>query len=112
MQMTYAGAADTTPSGTTRPCNVIADLLGTASTSIAFSQTAELNVPDLTTAKPADATDAAGLDFEGSAAPMDADRMLQLLAHYLNTTTEPDDASSTVGSWLSNTGAAAKNRLP
>jgi hypothetical protein len=89
VQMTYASGADTTPAGTSRPCNLVADLLGTASTSIAFSQTSELNVPDLAIPKPADASDAGGLDFEGSAAPMDADRKLQLLAHYLNTTTEP-----------------------
>lgn len=89
VQMTYANAGDTTPAKTTRTCNLITDLLGTAGSFIAIAQTAALDVPDLSTPKPDGATDSGGLDFEGSAAPMDQNRMLQLLAHFLNTSSDP-----------------------
>jgi hypothetical protein len=89
VQMTYAAAGDTTPAKTTRTCNLGADLIGTVSTFIAIAQSPELDIPNLSIPRPAAAADAGGLDFEGSAAPMDADRMLQLLAHFLNTSSDP-----------------------
>ncbi len=89
VQLTYAVAGDTTPSGTTRPCNLVTDLIETAGTFMAIAQTAELNVPDLSTPRPAGAPDVGGLDFEGSALPLPPSQSLQVLAHYLNTTEEP-----------------------
>jgi hypothetical protein len=89
VQMTYAAPADTTPAKTTRACNLGVDLLGTANTFMAIAQSSELSTPDLTIPKPEGVADDGGLDFEGSANPLEAGRMLQLLSHYLNTSDQP-----------------------
>lgn len=89
VQLSYAADGDTTPAGTSRPCNLMVDLLQTAPTFMAIAQQAALDVPSLATARPAGAADDGGLDFEGSAAPVDPNRMMQVLSHYLNTTDQP-----------------------
>jgi hypothetical protein len=88
VQLTYA-ADLAVQAKTSRVCNLGTDLIATAGTFMAIAQSSALDVPDLSIPKPKDAEDAGGLDFEGSANPMDPDRMLQILSHYLNTTDQP-----------------------
>lgn len=88
VQLTYAADMAAT-AHTSRACNILTDLVATAGTFMAIAQSPALDVPDLTIPKPEGADDAGGLDFEGSANPMDPDRMLQVLSHYLNTSDKP-----------------------
>lgn len=87
LQLTYAPNGDATPAKTLRTCG-IADLAGTLGTFMAIAQSPELDVPDLSISRPEGAADLGGLDFEGSAAPVDPGRMLELFSHFLNTTDE------------------------
>jgi hypothetical protein len=87
LQLTYAPAGDTTAAGTLRPCG-LADLAGTLGTFMAIAQSPELDVPDLRIRRPDGAADAGGLDFEGSAAPVDPGRNVELFSHFLNTSDE------------------------
>ena len=85
LQLSYATAADDSmPEGEVDRCgNMIQTQF------IAIAQTPELDVPDLATPRPPAASDAGGLDFEGSATRIQAGRMFELTVHFLNTGSEP-----------------------
>ena len=85
LQLSYAAAADDgREEGSVGACGSIA-----STQFIAIAQSGSLDVPDLDIERPADATDQGGLDFQGSAAPVDAGRMFELTAHFVNTTQKP-----------------------
>jgi hypothetical protein len=86
LQLEYAAPADKNrKNGEIGPCGSILQ-----TQFIAIAQTPSFDIPDLeATEHTKDAPEGGGLDLEGSAAPMEPGRMMEMTAHFINTTDKP-----------------------